>query len=257
MPRNTFKLLVTTLLLGTVVSFAMVMHAAEYPTILVCDIWPPYQIQERNKVEGLSTEIIQAVYKRMDTPVDSINAFPWKRALRILQSGHADALFSANYTKDRETFAHYPEEILFESPWVIWTKGSGNIKTLEDLKGKTIGVVMGYSYTKSFWDFIQTYCRVEQVTTDNINFKKLALGRLDAIVAEYGNGKYLIKQLNLEGLSPHQDIVIKKDGLHIIFSRDRVDKEFVQRFSDELKAFKTTQEYQDLRYKYLDEKPAP
>jgi len=253
MSRHALKYLATAILLGAMVAFATMGVAAEKPTRLVCDIWPPYQTQVGDEVQGFSTEIVRAVYQRLNAPIESIMAYPWKRTLQILESGNAEALFSANHTIDRETFAFYPAEILFESPWVIWTKGSKNIQSLEDLKGETVGVVMGYSYTPSFWDFIQTYCKVEEVTADDINFKKLNIGRLDAIVAEYGNGRYLVEQMRLEGITPHKDIIIKKDGLHIIFSRKNVSRDFVRRFSDELKLFKTTEQYKALRHKYLGE----
>ncbi len=140
---------------------------------------------------------------------------------------------------------------LFDTPWVIWTKNMRTIDSLKDLKGKSIGVVIGYSYTEAFWNFIQTYCKVEKVTTDAINMKKLAINRLDAVVAEYGNGMYLIDKLKLKGIQPHRNIVIKKDGLYIIFNRDTVNDSFVRKFSKELKKFKTSEEYRALRTKYL------
>lgn len=237
--------------------FAVPAHTDGHPAKLVCDIWPPYQMQDGREVTGFSAEMVHAVFEQMNAPVDRTQAFPWQRALRILQSGHADALFSANHTADRKTFAYYPDEMLFESPWVVWTRGLRNVKTLNDLKGMTVGVVMGYSYTDEFWTFIETYCKVEKVTTDQTNFKKLALGRVDAIVAEYGNGLHILNEIGSQGIIPHHDIVIKKDGLYIIFSRDRISESFVQRFSDELKRFKTTPEYVELRKKYLEAPETP
>ncbi len=225
------------------------MGEAKKPTLLICDIWPPYQINSPNGVTGFSVDLVSAVYKRMDIPIESIEAFPWKRALEIIQHGHAEALFSANFTPDRMAFARYPSEMLTESPWVIWTRGRGQIKTLDDLKGKTIGVVLGYSYTPEFWDFIETYCTVEKVRSDEINFKKLSAGRLDATIAEYGNGHYLSTTLGLDNLKPNHALTIKKDGLYIIFSRKSVTQDFVEEFSKELKAFKETGEHKVLREK--------
>ncbi|QJB55060.1 transporter substrate-binding domain-containing protein [Pseudodesulfovibrio sp. zrk46] len=228
-------------------------HATDRPMRIVCDIWPPYQIKTETVVSGYSTEVVEEVYKRMGAPIDTLTAFPWKRALNLVETGHADALFSANHTKDREAFAYYPDEVLFESPWVIWTRPGVKFNSLEDLKDKRVGVVLGYSYTNEFWDFIQTYCTVEAVTTDLINFKKLSLNRLDAIAAEYGNGMHILQQLGIKNIVPRNDVVIKKDGLYIMFNREAVSKSFVQRFSEELKKFKTTPEHEALREKYFGE----
>jgi len=245
------QILAVLLLCGAAVSTSIAFR--EQPIRLVCDIWPPYQTVSENGLGGFSTEMVEAVLKRMGTPVKSLESFPWKRALTILEQGGADALFSANLTPDRAIFAHYPSEKLIDAPWIIWTRAERPVHSLEDLKGKSVGVVLGYSYTESFWRFIETYCRVEQVSTDEINMRKLALNHVDAVAAEYGNGLHLVRELGLKGIRPHPDIVIKQDGLYIMFNRRSVREAFVERFSEELKAFKATPEYGELRKKYFEE----
>ncbi|MEF2230857.1 MAG: transporter substrate-binding domain-containing protein [Pseudodesulfovibrio sp.] len=236
---------------------ATVVFTTEPPARLVCDVWPPYQYKTEGRVTGFSTEMVEAVYERLGTPISSMEVFPWKRALEILESGNAEGLFSVNKTRDRAIFARFPEEPLFEAPWIIWTKRESPIRTLDDLKGRSVGVVIGYSYTPEFWEFIQTYCKVEQVTTDDINLQKLANERLDAVAAEYGNALYLIRKLKLRGLVPRHGILIKNDGLYLMFNRRSVSEEFTQRFSEALKAFKRTPEYEALRRKYFEESDNP
>lgn len=227
---------------------------ARQPFTLVRDEWPPYQQVEEETMSGFSVDMIQAVYDAMGTPVDTITSYPWKRAMTILEHGHADGLFSANHTADREAFAFYPEEPLLESPWIIWTQDNQTITSLDQLRNKRIGVVLGYSYTPEFWEFIETYCNVEQVSTDEINFKKLELGRIDATVAEYGNGLHNIKTLGLKRVTPQPALEIKRDGLYIIFNRERVNKAFVADFTRHLREFKNTEAYQELWERYFDRK---
>lgn len=225
------------------------------PYKLVCDIWPPYQMDTADGVTGFSTELVQAVFSRMDVTTEPVQGYPWKRAMSILEHGRADGLFSANLTEDRKLFALYPDEPLFESPWILWTPDSSKISTLDDLKGKTVGVVAGYSYTPEFWAFIETFCTVETVSSDEINLKKLAYRRLDATVTEYGNGYHLARTFKLDSIKPHPDIVIKTDGLYIMFNKTNVSESFVGRFSDELRRFKTTAAYRALRHKYFGKEP--
>ncbi|WP_207264260.1 transporter substrate-binding domain-containing protein [Desulfovibrio sp. Huiquan2017] len=216
---------------------------------LVCDIWPPYQTETQNGYSGLAVDVVRKVYARLGVEDVEIMALPWKRALDMIRFGDADGLFSANYTPERAVYLYYPEEPLFESPWVVWTRKGLTVQNLDDLKGLKIGVVLGYTYTPEFWKFIQVYCTVEEVHSDEINFRKLALGRLDATVAEYGNGR-LLSQIVRGGVQPN-DVQIKKDGLYIVFSREHTTQRAVRAFSGELKAFKQTQAYRDLRKKYL------
>lgn len=237
------------------VLFLFTNAKAQQPFKLVCDIWPPYQSETENGLSGFSVEMVNAIYNQMGVPAPKIRSFPWRRAMEMIKHGDADGLFSANFTSDRHTFAYYPSEILFESFWVIWTREGEKIHSLEDLKGKTIGVVSGYSYTPQFWDFIKTNCIVENVNSDKANFKKLNAGRIDATVAEHSNGIHLAALLECKEIIPNQAVTIKRDGLYIIFSRKNTTEEFVNNFSEALVKFKKTEAHSKLRKKYFLQRP--
>lgn len=221
--------------------------------VLVCDIWPPYQVKGQDGLEGFSVEVVKAVYFRMGRETPDIVAFPWKRAVDMVKHQRALGIFSVNYTDDRAFFMRYPEEPLVVSPWVVWTRKGDRLESLDDLKGRKVGVVLGYSYTDEFWDFIEKHADVEQVHSDQVNFHKLHAGRLDAVIAEFGNGYHLKTTLGMDRIEPNRNIVVKKDGLYIAFSRDVVSQDFVNAFSRELKAFKKTQGFYQLRQKYFGE----
>lgn len=220
---------------------------------LVCDEWPPYQIVRDGRVEGFSTEVVKIVLESIGMVPERIRAYPWKRALQVLRSGHADGLFSANFTEDRLRFARYPDETLVESPWVIWVRRGAefSFEEMSDLRGKRIGVVNGYSYTPEFWDYIRKHAVVDPVISDETNFRKLPAGRLDCLIAELGNGLSLRRTLGLPGIVPQRENPVKVDGLYLIFNRERVDEAAVSRFSETLKAFKEGPVYRELRRKYF------
>lgn len=223
--------------------------------IAVCDEWPPYTYISNGTVTGFSIEVVDHVFSRMKIRHEPITAFPWKRALEIFTTNHADALLTANWTRDREAFARYPAEPLINSPWILWTLGS-SIDSLDALKGKRIGVVSGYSYTQDFWDFIQLYCYVEEVHSDMLNFKKLQIGRLDAVAAELGNGLNIINTLHAQDIRPNMNVIIKSDGLFIIFNRTSISEDFVHAFSEELARFKATDTYKTITNRYFAIPPA-
>jgi len=119
---------------------------------------------------------------------------------------------------------------------------------MEDLKKETIGVVRGYTYTKEFWDFLNRN-KYEEVTDDDSNFRKMVLGRINVLVAEEANGYMIAKNMNFK-VKP-LGTPITTMGLYIIFNRKSVDANFMQSFTDKLKAFKKTPEYKALVQKYL------
>jgi polar amino acid transport system substrate-binding protein len=220
---------------------------------LVCDVWPPYQIKDNNALTGYSTELVKAVLGKMDVNNLVIKDYPWKRALHMVTTGETDGLFSANFAKEREAFAFFPEEPLIVSPWVIWVRtDSGiNFKEFNDLAGLNCGVVRGYSYTPEFWDFLKSKGRFSEVADDETNFKKLDAKRVDYTVSELGNGYQILKKFNLKGITPILHTPVKKDGLYIMFNKNRVSKEFTDEFSKALKEFKDTSEYNLLYNSYF------
>lgn len=219
---------------------------------LGCDEWPPYQILVNGTMEGFSVEMVHAVLANLRMRDESTTALPWARALKSLRTGRIDALFSINYAREREAYAFFPEEPLTTSKWVIWSRmGDGLAYTgFSDLDGKRVGIVLGYSYTPEFLKYVQEHATAQAVVSDDINFRKLASGRVDFIVAERNNGSYLLRELNLSGIRAHDAHPVKTDALYMAFSRTTIPERFVEEFSHELKRFKTTIAYRELLRKY-------
>ncbi len=225
---------------------------AEVETVdIICDEWPPYQIAEGTRIAGFSTKIVETVFKRMNVRVNVIHAYPWKRAIMMIEKGEADALFSVNYKEERARFAHYPDEEIATSSWVMWVREEdrSRFESLDDLVGKSIGLVRGYSYTPAFWSFVKKNASYEEVVGDEQNFKKLHADRVDVIIAELGNGMHIVKELELKGIIPIEKYLIKTDGLFIIFNKKNVEKKFVEKFSNELRKLKR----EDLYLKFYEE----
>lgn len=220
---------------------------------VICDEWPPYQLIEDNHVSGFSTKIVEIVFERIGVKLEHIEVYPWKRAIHMIEHGEADALFSANFTKNRSEFAHYPEETLVNSPWVMWVKKDSKLdfKSFDDLYGKRVGVVMGYSYTTEFWKYLKRLKNYEEVHNDEINLKKLNAGRIDFVPAELGNSLYIANRSKLNKIIPLITRPIKTDGLYIIFNKSNVKKSLVDQFSNELKKLKQEPIYKKLYEKHF------
>ncbi len=244
-------------LLAFSLAFSSSAATAKPPLTVVCDPWPPYQTLVGRQVGGFSTKIVQTVFQRMRVAIGRIEAYPWRRAITMLETGEADALYSANYTTVRTRFARYPDAPLVVSPWVMWVRRASGLqfRSLQDLAGKRIGLVNGYSYTAALWDYVNEHSHVDRVPNDALNFKKLHAGRVDYIAAELRNGTYLVNQLGLDDLVPLTERPIKFVGLYIIFNRKAVSQPFVDRFSDELWALKKEPLFGELYETYFGDQP--
>ncbi len=234
--------------------------AEEKKLNIVTDDWPPYEFKigepGSEQISGFSTDVIMAVLKKMNVGVNEpIKQYPWVRADKMVREGAADLLYTAANNEEREKETYYAYEPLVESSWSFFIRkeDEGKIKydSLEDLKSHKIGVVRGYSYTPEFWDYVKKENSFEEVTTDDLNVKKLIGKRFNVIVMDYVNGLSLLRTMDAADKVIALPNPLQKISLHAVFSKKTIDKEFVDKFSAELKAFKATEEYKAIYEKYI------
>ncbi|MFP3458786.1 hypothetical protein R0J89_21285, partial [Psychrobacter sp. SIMBA_152] len=70
-------------------------------------------------------------------------------------------------------------------------------RTLDDLKGLTIGTSPGYLYSKDFSD--STLFIREPAPTHEANFGKLVRGRIDLLITDRRVGQHLLDELGIRG----------------------------------------------------------
>lgn len=243
-----------------VLLFSAGIHAEVKSLKIGSDDWPPYEFKAgapgHEYVTGFSTEVVQAVLKKMGVGIVKIEQYPWARGEKMVIDGSIDMLFTAASSEARAQITYYPSESLMESSWAFFIRkedeGKLKYESLNDLKGKRIGVVRAYAYTPEFWKFVETEKNIEEVSGDHANLKKLQAKRFEMIVMDYGNGLALIKSMGLsDQIVPIQN-PLKSISLYSIFTRNAlVDKDFVDRYSSALKTFKATPEYKVIFDKYF------
>lgn len=244
---------VKTTTLFFLLGLSSLVSSTEYT--VVGDHYPPYQYKEHKHFQGFSFDVLNSVLAMSGDRIAKSDIYPWKRALHMLETNQANILISANYSKTRNRFARYPTEPIIITPWYLWKRKDHHLTfgSLNDLLGKKVGVVQGYSYTEEFWDFVnkhQLYIDTENYT-DDINLSNLNQGLYDLSVAELGNGTYIKNNLKLSNIEPITSTPIKEDGLYAIFNKNTFSAEFVDKFSKNLVKFKKTPAYHDIYKRYF------
>lgn len=216
------------------------------------DDWPPYEYAGKDgDATGFSTEVVRAVAREMGVSVGKIPVMPWARCEAMLGQGDLDLIFSASPSDKRKEFSYFPDESLVDSPNLLFIRNDSEQRlkfdTLDDLKGKNIGVVRNYSYTTEFLDYVKQHSKVATALDDEQSFKALMNKRVDYIPLDLGNGLALIRKYGMEGkIIPLTNNPIKKDGLYVMFGKRTVKPDFVKQFSEALKAFKQTEAYKKI-----------
>lgn len=240
-----------------VLSCLLIMISTTYAKEIkiICDNWEPYQYDKEGKTIGVSAEIVKEVFTKMGYIVpDKIETYPWARAELLVVNGEADVLFTKVYSEDKATKIKYSTEPLLESNWYLYVHkdkiANNRFNSMDDLNGKPIGGVRGYTYPKTFTDYVEKNAILQLVNSDDLNIRKLIVGgRVDYIIMDELNAIALLKRLSAEDQIIRLTKTVEPVKMYVVFSK-KVPNDVIDLFDKILKDFKTTQEYKNILSNY-------
>lgn len=171
-------------------------RAAEPLLVLVDAGNPPFMYNAGgvDTAAGVYPAMLYAAFARAGVPV-VVKAAPWKRAMLELEHGAA-GLGGIYKNDERAAKFDYSDPIFVERIAVFYnTQNPIDFHTIRDLFGKRVGVIRGWSYGDDM-DLARKndHVAVEEVNGDQQNFKKLASGRLDAVLAIVESGERMLEE---------------------------------------------------------------
>lgn len=152
---------------------------------------------EKDKVTGIDADIINQIYSGSEYQVE-YKIVPWDTSISMIKSGLADIIPTIDFSKAREEFLDFSITYRYENIYNFYTNTEKNIRveSLADLSGRRIGVLDGYAYYSEF-DNNKSFTR-DVSFKEEIMFKKLLKGHVDAIILYSYSGDYFIKKLGLD-----------------------------------------------------------
>ena len=157
--------------------------------------YPPYSyLQDDGSVGGFDVELCQAVCEYLGWQYKPL-PFNWDAKDAELNAGSCDCIWSGFTKEGREddycwgvTYSNNTQGIL--------VAGNSGIKTLADLKGKTVGVQTATSAMDMLEDgqkeLADTFKALKVYETYTIAFADLKAGAIDAIAIDMTAGSFLI-----------------------------------------------------------------
>lgn len=146
------------------------------------------------EAQGIYPAIVRAAFDRMGVPVRTV-ALPFRRGVQGLYRGEM-AVGSLLLTPERARFARFSKPFFMERVSVFSRRGAGHgYGSLRDLYGKRVGVLRGWAYGSDF-DRARAARKFEvsEVDTDERNFMKLSMGRVDHAIATTLSGELLLSR---------------------------------------------------------------
>ncbi|GJI96059.1 hypothetical protein RugamoR57_27770 [Duganella caerulea] len=176
------RLNITAMLLAAALSCAAPALAATAPKVPLL-IGDTLDEQGRPRpMPAVKRKVLDAVAQELGVTFEP-RTYPWARAERHALNGEA-LVFGLPKTADRLRALHYSDPATHNSLWVV-TRSDATFpfNGLEDLRGKTISTVRGYSYGPEFDAARGKLFRTDDdISSRGTRLTRLMLKRVDAVL---------------------------------------------------------------------------
>jgi len=207
--------------------------------------YPPYA-SAFQKNQGISIYLVKEAFKKVGKEIE-VNFLPWSLSLIEAKKGKTfnGSLLWSKTSKREEDFLF--SDVVLEQIVVLFhrKKEDFNWKKFKDLKGKTIGTTMGYSYGPKM-DLIIKNGLLKTVPTAEIisNLRRLIKGSIDLFPVEPTIAKYYLKKIGEKDPISAKLLAFHKKPihyykLHLILNKSKEgNKEIIETFNKGLKSLK-------------------
>ncbi|MBW3696184.1 transporter substrate-binding domain-containing protein [Vibrio sp. T187] len=261
------NLLLITLWLGFSHSYAYQITPV---TVYADDAYPPYSYASDGVAKGIYADVLRVAFSRMPMYDVSIAPVPFKRGLRMLETGKGFALYPPYfYPNQRKYIEPYsvpilneevvvycnPDIILISQPRTVWP---------DDYFGLTIGINDSFAIGGDlFWQASrQGKLTVETAIDNRENILKLRAKRIDCYINDKLSILWEVKQLKKKGAIPENTqfrlgVRVSKEQGYLAFSGIEVDNfpykaDFIKRFNQIINEMRDNGQIENIIKQYTD-----
>jgi len=222
---------------------------------------PPAEYLKNNEATGSNVDIVTEAFKRLGYKI-KIGFFPWKRALRMVENGYADGIIDAAYNEDRARYIYFPKEEIYIEEWYGFKNVDSNLtldENLDNAKNIKLGVARAVVFGGKIQKAIKNgqFMCLDEGHDDISNVRKLVAKRFDMLVgikstilshAEKTGNLDKIEIVKKSGTN--ENYLLSSSKTYLGFSKKRVNKELVQKFSETIAQMKKDKTIESIRKKY-------
>lgn len=187
-------------------------------------------------VSGPGAEVIAAVCKRMNVTC-SFTLYPWRRAQMLVKAGEAEAMMVVGRNPKREEWVRFSPPV-FQTEYGYFVRADNRMsyRDDQDMQGYNVGVFSPSNTANSLRKIqINMVGRglkpiiIDERPDDDSGFKKLAVGRLDAVYSNRDRGNEVIRKHKLSENIRYAG-ANKSLQYYVGFSRAGNDPQLLNRF---------------------------
>ena len=247
-----YPLILKQFLLLTVLFISSLLTSLKAESLnLVTVDFPPYSFSTRTEIKGIEVDIIKRAMEIAGISY-TLELMPFPRALHAVETMKKDFIFNFYQTPERLKKFDYTTMIV-ENPLVLFVKKNSSITftgNIEELGDYTIGVMIGYTYSPVF-DKKRHFLRIEEASSHENNFQKLAAGRIDIYIAEKTVGKHVIQQLQLQNEIKNLSVPLIVQNGYMGISKNNPNRKLIGRINAAIQKMRASGEIAAIFAKYL------
>ena len=161
--------------------------------------WAPFEYVENGQYKGLAADYIDLVSDQLGIDMQLVPNLSWPQVLSKAQAKELDLLPAAMKSAQRETYLNFTSSYLSFPMVIISQRGGSTVRSLEALRGKTVGVVNQYISHELLLKNHPDLTLVP-VSTLTLGLEKLAIGEIDFFVDNVASVSHVIRALGLTNL---------------------------------------------------------
>lgn len=204
--------------------------------------WPPFTPDHYGFAEeGLSLQLMQAIFSRLDIKV-TIELFPQKRLLKVLQTGEKDGATVISKSISRMNYLDFTEAIFVKRGYVYYLASRPQPVAwhdFSDLRDLKIAITAGHNYGGKFLEAIEKYrLEIIMVNRDRQGFDMLLTGRVDVFLCiDLTANKFLSEDKYRARIAHAPKSYYNKD-YHIAFSQRSETRKLIPKVNKVIRTMK-------------------
>jgi polar amino acid transport system substrate-binding protein len=219
---------------------------------------PPLNYVENGELVGSSVEIVQEIQRRVKS-TEPIQVYPWARAYKMALEEENVVLFGMTYTEVRKDKFKWVGPLAVKRDILVAKKGSGiQIDSLEEAKKvQRIGTLRDDTRERLLKR--NGFTNLESVSDEQLNAKKLALGRIDLWAYKIPGMRTVCDLAGVDHTEFEEVYHLREIELMIAFSKKTSDS-IVRRWQDAFNEMVTDGTIRKIQKKWnarLEDDPFP
>jgi polar amino acid transport system substrate-binding protein len=160
--------------------------------------YPPFEFKEGNEYKGIDIDLINAIAKNQDIKIE-LSPMDFGGIIPAMQANQLDiAIAGMSITDERKKVVDFSTPYFDAGLTVVVKNDNSNIKSVDDLKGKTVAVKKGTTGAKYAQDNVSKLgIKVVQFNDSPAMFQEVSNGNADALIEDYPVISYAIAQKDL------------------------------------------------------------